>query len=113
MEGGFIVGSLIKDQPLEWIIQTSRLLSEPRSLQIGTIPAGVLDDADDRGGISDSSKTCRQARRPHEPHPCQGNMLRFSLTIVIYKFNGRPRFSLYPISLAIIPMYERSSQSLF
>ncbi len=49
----------------------SRLLSEPQSCLIGTIPAGVLDDADDGGGISDSSETRYQVRRPQEPHPRQ------------------------------------------
>jgi len=47
---------------LNEIIHTSRLLSEPRSWQIGTIPAGVLDDADDGGGISDISETRFQVR---------------------------------------------------
>ena len=58
---------------------------------IGTIPAGVLDDADDRGGISGPSETCCQVRRPQEPHPRQRDMLRFQLTVVICKFDGRPQ----------------------
>jgi hypothetical protein len=66
------------------------LIREPRSRLIGTIPAGVSDDAGDRGGISDSSETRCRVRRPHEPHPRQADMLRFQLTVVICKFDGRP-----------------------
>ncbi len=59
---------------------------------IGTIPVGVSDDVVDEGGISESSSVRFQTREPHEPHPRQAEMLLFLLTVVIHKFNGRPRY---------------------
>jgi len=57
---------------------------------IGTIPVGVSDDVGDEGGISVSSSVNIPTYGPHEPHPRQLEMVRFSTTVVIHKFYGRP-----------------------
>ena len=52
--------------------------------KIGTIPAGVTDDVDDEGGISEPSDVCRQTTDPmsHTPvsRKCYASLQRVSST---------------------------------
>ncbi len=73
-----------------------RVYSQSHDPKIGIIPADVTDDADDEGGISESSDVCRQTTDPmsHTPvsQKCYASYLTVSSTIsmvdpVMYK-NG-------------------------
>lgn len=57
---------------------------------VKTVMGSTIEFADDEGGISELSGIRLQTRRPLEPHPRQKVMLRFSITGVIRKFDGRP-----------------------
>jgi len=57
---------------------------QSHDLTIGTIPAGVTDDVDDGGGISEPSDICRQTTDPmsHAPasRKCYASCQRVSST---------------------------------
>ena len=68
----------------EEISSARRVYIQSHDLTIGTIPAGVTDDVDDGGGISESSDVCRQTTDPmsHTPvsRKCYASRRRVSST---------------------------------
>ena len=50
------------------IIHQPRLLTEPLPIQVGTIPVGIMDDADDEGGNSTKASLKTKIATRTEPH---------------------------------------------